>query len=226
MIFHLLPDAAAPFVLIAGLACPAAPAPVITVDFQNMPAHYKSDLSSAELGNFKIDTTFSHGANEIFKVGGLTQSQVKTSYKMKTLAQSNPQTHQSCVWIESINIEVSYSPIVYIASEYKQGSCRYNITAQHELRHVNTDIITLNEHIKDLQAAVAAVASTLKVHEPFATNDIEKVRAYFTQKIEHTVQAQSDAMERRRAQRQQLIDTRQEYLRLSKECPGEPNLLR
>lgn len=226
MTFAAVPDIAAPLILAAGLACPAAPAPAVTLDFQNTPAQYTSAMTSAQLGQFKIDTKFSHGPREVFKTGGLTQSNVKTTYKLKTSALNDPNTSQSCAWIESISLQVAYEPTVYIASEYQAGSCRYNVTAQHELRHVNTDVITLNEYTRDLQASVQALAAQMHVRGPFATTNIDRVRDELNQTVANVVQAQSDTMERRRFQRQQLIDTRQEYLRLSGQCPGEPSLLR
>jgi hypothetical protein len=207
------------------LSCPAVPPPEVTLDFHNTPPQYANNKSSAELGHFRIDTTFSHGPDEIFSVGGLTESHIKSgfslSYRALAYPGESPGSTQNCIWVDKISITVEYAPVIFIAQDYPSGTCRYGVTAQHELRHVNTDLITLREYLPKLKAAVQSMTRSLGVIGPVNANDIEKTRSLFMNVVRIELAKQADSMSSVRLMRQQQIDTRQEYLRLGMACPAE-----
>jgi hypothetical protein len=212
-------SASAAYVL-ASLQCPATTAPRVELKFDNVAPRYTADRTSAELGRFHIDTTFSHGPTEVFSVGGLTESHIESGFKMGFKMLTDPGTKNGCVWVDSVNIEVRYAPLVRIAKDFRPGTCHYDITTQHELRHVNTDVITLNEYLPKLKDAVKSITQGMGVQGPMSQKEMEDMRKLFIDVVRGEVEKQAAAMERVRFMRQQQIDTRAEYLRLSKSCPA------
>lgn len=215
----LLPPLAAGYLLTNAFICPAMPAPAVTTDFKNNPPTYKNDLSSKQLGSFTISTKFSHGPKEVFSTGGVTMGNISVNYEINFFQAQNAATEEFCLGVKDVAVTIDYSPDVYIASESKPGTCRYDTTLQHEIRHVNTDVLTLQEYVPLLQKAVADAAGNLPVTGPVNKKGLYVGQKQASDAVKSAVDAVVERLYSVRLARQQLIDTRQEYLRLSKVCP-------
>ena len=212
---------AAVYLLAAAQAsCPILPAPKVTIDFTNNPPLEINDKTSADLGQFHINTTFAHSRNEIFTVGGLTVSALEPQYHVLFNAAGDV-AGPVCLSLAQVGIDVNYAPRIYIASEAKAGSCRYKVTLQHEVRHVNTDIITFNEYLPQMAAAVQQAIDRMPPLPPIpAENEID-VQNRVMDLVRAALVQKTDELEQVRAARQQMIDTRAEYLRGSALCRDE-----
>ncbi len=207
----------AAYLLAAAAACPGAAAPIVHMDFVVTPAIQRNDLSSQNLGAFHISTTFSHSNRETWAVGGLTLSDFDPSYLIDFNLATNADG-ASCVSISTVQITVKYAPTIYVASEFKPGTCRFDSTLQHEARHVNTDIITFNELLPQLRQAVEDAAVAVGSVGPVAADQLIPARDKMVDRIKAALEAKAAEVEQLRFNRQQMIDTRQEYLRLSNLC--------
>ena len=211
------------YVLAAASGMCAAPAPpVVSMQLVETPPIQRNDLDSRALGSFHISTTFSHSRNEIFTVGGLTVSDFSPEYLIDFNAAPDTLSGWRCLSVKSVNISVKYAPTIYVASDFRPGTCRFDSTLQHEARHVNTDIITFNELLPVLRQAVQDAANQLGAVGPVKPDNMIAERDKMVDKLKAALVAKTDEIERIRFSRQQMIDTRQEYLRLSKLCAGEP----
>jgi hypothetical protein len=207
--------------LVGYLSCDPQAAPAVKVHFQQHPAQVTNNLTHQQLGTFNVQTQFSHGHNEIFITGGITESNIKTDFGVNFQMLQMPFNGPACVWVKDIDVTITYAPVVHIASEYKQGTCRFESTWQHELKHVNTDIITLRDSAPMIEAATQNAAAALGVIGPIKAEEIKPAQDRIVQQVGQAVKAAFDRTEQTRLQRQQTIDTREEYMRLSKLCPGE-----
>lgn len=151
------------------------------------------------------------------RVLGLTRGTARVQFETRTSLVIDRSGRWECA---SPQIAVSYgfSPMkVYVASEFAKGSCAYNEIYQHELRHVKTYQDHLARIEKDLadtltrrfatgapwRAPVGQTRMTLEreLNErwlPFITREIERVESA-----------------------QALIDTPEEYARVSESCNGD-----
>jgi hypothetical protein len=206
-------------ILAGAMQCPPPAVPAVQVQFINNPPTFSYDKTTRELGEIDSDTVFSQGPREVFITGGLTQSRISTEFSAGYKSLMHPKTRETCVWIDNINVKIVYSPLVHIASDYPAGSCMNRETTQHELRHVNVDIITINEHLPRLKAAVQNVSYDIGTQGPYAEADIDKARDLYMNVVRTALKTSAVEMNDIRMKRQQQIDTRQEYLRLSKVCP-------
>lgn len=211
----------AAYILAATGVCAAPPPPNVQMEFINTPPIERNDMSSKQLGGFHVSTTFSHSRNEIFTVGGLTVSDFSPVYLVDFNIPVDSITGWPCLSVKEVKIKVNYAPTIYVASEFPNGSCLYNNTLQHEVRHVNTDIITFNEFLPVLRQAVQDAANGIGAIGPLKPENVLRERDKMVDTLKAALAAKTDEIEKIRFNRQQVIDTRQEYLRLSGLCLSE-----
>lgn len=219
-----LPDpsaAAGLLMLVLAQGCPPQQAATVTINVVNNPPVYDNSYSSAELGEVPIDTRISQHSDEVFITGGLTRGEITTSWNTSFSKLLDESSGLSCLWLKSVDLTLSYTPTVYIASEHRPGSCRYNVIMEHEVRHVNTDIMTLNEYLPLIQQNLQYAVNTLGVHGPYLDMQMQSIQQNMRDVISGRLRDTLLEMDSLRRQRQQLIDTRQEYMRLSRLCPQE-----
>jgi hypothetical protein len=212
----------AAYVLAATGVCATPPPPAVEMEFINTPPVERNDLSGQQLGGFHISTTFAKSHNEVFTVGGLTVSDFSPSYFVDFAVPADPVSGWPCLSVKGVRIKVNYAPTVYVASEFRNGGCRYSTTLQHEVRHVNTDIITFNEFLPVLRQAVQDAANGIGAVGPLKPENIIRERDKMVDRLKAALEAKAGEIEKIRFNRQQAIDTRQEYLRLSSLCREEP----
>ncbi|TAL26906.1 MAG: hypothetical protein EPN97_18655 [Alphaproteobacteria bacterium] len=212
----------AAYILAATGVCAAPPPPAVEMEFVNTPPVERNDLSGRQLGGFHISTTFAKSRNEIFTVGGLTISDFSPAYLVDFSIPADTVTGWPCLSVKDVKIKVNYAPTIYVASEFRAGGCRYKTTLQHEVRHVNTDIITFNEFLPVLRQAVQDAANGIGAVGPLKPENLIRERDKMVDRLKAALEAKVDEIEKIRFNRQQVIDTRQEYLRLSALCREEP----
>lgn len=219
---HGIAALAKAFILVGTLTCSPAPLPAVELVFDNVPPVASHDKGHAELGSFQSSTQFSRGSKETFLTSGITESNISTFFNISFNRETDRQNGESCISIKDLKITVSYAPLVHIANSYKQGSCFYNITWLHELQHVNTDILTIKEFLPLYQKTVENTLLSIKTGKIVRAENVEKTQDDIAEKIKAALNWATEQMNTVRGQRQQMIDTRQEYLRLSNACPNEP----
>lgn len=215
-------SAAAPLVLSALTSCtPPAAVPQVLFEFQHVPAQVTHNLDHAALGQFATSTTFSHHSNEVFLTGGITESNIKTQFNVSFRHMIDQKTQATCLYVDKVTLSLNYAPVVHMASNFPANSCRFRTTWEHELRHVNTDLITLNETKGSLHQAAQQAVARLGAMGPHPYGEIPARQQGVIKYLETALEPTFKSIDALRLQRQQLIDTRQEYMRLSNACPNE-----
>ncbi|MDE1152930.1 MAG: hypothetical protein PW788_10375 [Micavibrio sp.] len=211
----------AAFLLAAMTVCSPQATPTVQMTFTNNAPVEINDKSSAELGSFHISTTFSHTRNEIFTVGGLMESNFAPEYRILFMTETDPVSGLACISPSQISIAVNYAPRIYIASEVARGTCRYTVNMQHEVRHVNTDIITFNEFLPQIGTAVQDAVNKIRPMGPTDAGGLTIAQNRITDIVQEALVRKTEEIEKIRLSRQQMIDTRAEYLRASALCQGQ-----
>lgn len=216
----MLQAGAPKLVFATALVCaPAQNVPSVALEFIPTQPKVTHNLDHQALGQFSVSTQFSHHKNEVFLTGGITESNIRTDYNVSFEQHVHPVTKKACLYVDHIDLKLHYDPVVHIANNYPQGSCRFKTTWQHELLHVNTDLVTLNERKGQLEQAARQVAQKITVIGPVDASALPVQQQAIIDQVGAAVQASFSNIDQLRMQRQQLIDTRAEYLRLSKACP-------
>lgn len=209
--------------ILAGLiTCEPQPAPELTFNLQNTPPQIDNTQSSRDLAGLKGNSTSPRYGSEFPIVGGLTASDFKAEFTMNFSKSFAKEGNDACLWIKDAVVTITYTPVVYVASNYRPGSCRYNLTEEHEMMHVGVDTITLKEFMPYIeQVANSGVAQAYSVG-PIDREEIDAEQNRLAKKLSTVLQEAIAQLQQARRMRQQQVDSRVEYRRLSTSCLDEP----
>jgi hypothetical protein len=126
-----------------------------------------------------------------------------------------------CPFFQYIEIEVYYGTVIFIANEFKKGTCRFESVMEHEMRHHKTNHDIAEKYAKmlerDLPKMVAEVEGLGYVHYTKADARFDFMRQSLIDAIQVYSEAMGEEMNRENAK----IDTLENYQAESKLCPGE-----
>lgn len=212
---------AAAYMLASIFSCDAQPAPALHFTVREKPPVFVSTRSTRELR--ALGTTLPNvNLAEFPTTSGITEGKVDLQTSIAFSSQETL-TGRYCLWPTEVDVTLSYEAHVYIASEYAPQSCRYAVTKQHELRHVAADEDALREFIPRLKKSAEARAAKGYPDGPFDLAGRDSMKNLVLETFRDGLARDLDKLEADRSRRQLAIDTRAEYTRLSRACPGEPS---
>lgn len=178
----------------------------------------RSDFSRdmTQLEKFHIDTVNPYGAKIDTHVGGLTAGTIKVEQKMSIAGASL--AGQTCLWPGQVQVTIRLDQVVYIAKEYKPGTCMNASVWEHEHKHVRVDREIINKYRPVFETQVRAAAARMGVIGPFDTQNQKAYQDHMMKQIGDAVSVITKQMETERNTRQQNVDTVQEYDRVSAVC--------
>lgn len=208
LLFTLVP-------LAAGAACPDRPelerAAVKVVEHVPAP-QYRYDLSRNDLTAW----TRKQGSNAAghSRTLGLTFATYETQWQFETLSQQHGRRY--CHWIRKVDVTLKIPSIfVFVANEYKQGSCQFAVISQHEAEHVRVNQSVVRKWGRILQDRLnQAVRRVNPVESPERDGGAAADRA-----LSGVVRQVIADMYKERDHGNGIIDTADNYDRTAKRCP-------
>lgn len=83
---------------------------------------------------------------------------------------------QYCVYLKEVNIYVGYkNPIIYVANEYKQGTCHFNRLLRHEQAHQQINKAVLDYFIPVMKRAAQRIANEIPAVKISRTKNRKKL---------------------------------------------------
>ena len=173
-----------------------------------------------------LDTTYGYKSLKVLgaalarpenQVLGLTLATSRVNFEIKTSSYVDHTGSWECS-SPQITVIYGFSPMtVYVAKEFPKGSCPYNEVYQHELRHVKTyqdHLVTIEKDLADTLRQRFATGSIWRAPKGQTRLMLEKEMnerwlPFIKREIERVESAQK------------LIDTPEEYARVSGACGGE-----
>lgn len=192
--------------------CSRLPPPSVTVKRFEEPISFNTTYDYKTIS--ALATAEYHAVKQVL---GLTRGDASVKFEIKSSSITDPSGRWECF---SPQIAVTYGfdqMTIYIAREFSKGSCAYGEIVQHELRHVKTYQDHLSSIERDLADTLtrrfitgapwrgpAGQSFTLLEKEMH-----ERWMPYIKREIGRVESAQA------------LIDTPEEYARVSGSCNGE-----
>jgi hypothetical protein len=147
---------------------------------------------------------------------GLTVTRYGAQVNYRTSVMRNPLSHFECT-SANIVIKMAYEPtVIYVGKEFRPGTCAYREILAHEMRHLNTYFEQLPKVEMVVRAALARRFPGKAVYGPTG-----EATAALKREIEEVWGPFFDAQMKKADQAHDVIDTPQEYARLSRVCKGE-----
>lgn len=201
-----------------GVRCTRQPPPPVRVIPSIGQIKQNHSLSQRDLTKMEIDTENPYGGRRTH-VGGLMSGEIRVEHKVGFVQEVYEQIGQVCVHFDAITVNMEINPTIYIASEHKAGSCRYNAIYEHEEKHVEADRIVVNKYARRIGEALSfALNKYGSTYGPFPAHRVAESQQRLQAYIDGIVKAEVDAMNAERLVVQQAIDSLEEYERVRRMC--------
>ena len=166
--------------------------------------------------SFRALTQLKGGAPANAYVLGLTRTQSRLEINLNGSILQDPRTGYECI-SPRIDVSLYYIPIViYVGSEFSPGSCAYDEILAHEMRHLKTYL----DHLPKVESVVRKALSDRFDNKPLYARS-GQARAALQREVDTGWMPYMKRELVKVEQKQTLIDTPQEYARLSRVCKGE-----
>ncbi|WP_193368314.1 hypothetical protein [Pelagibius marinus] len=191
-------------------------APTVEISISAPEFEVDHSLSRKELERHAAEE-YGHARAEGSAVFGLTAGRAHSQLFVHTLTEKR-QSGQRCVWPSRLVATLAYDgPIaVYVAREYRRGSCQYKAVLAHEMEHVAVLREALQDYKQKLEEALRQALD--RGLFPYTGRDgaLLKVRAesYFEAPFREALAA----AERERDRRNAALDTPESYRRTRAVC--------
>lgn len=198
------------------MKCSKARLADVNVMVTTNPVQVDNTKSVRELQNFKIDTVNPYGADALTEVGGLMSGGLQMKTNVEVSWETDKRT--ACFWYKTVNVTMHIDPTIYIASQWKPGSCKYAAILDHEKKHVLVDRQVATEWRPQVEAYLQKQVNRIGVIGPYPAAKAAATRESMTELIAKAMDAVSKPVNEDRMRRQQAIDNRNEYDRVSAVC--------
>lgn len=194
--------------------CPQPPDTRVHVNVKNEYAkvNYRFDHDRTALNKLATGMATTHKGSVL----GLTVSRygLKTQTQQQLVKADNGLT---CLWIRRVDATL-YIPdtTIYIASNYKQGSCQYNAVLEHEQEHVRLTRNLLPGFSSRLEQELKAQLGRIN---PVVTRAPDNASRIVQREIEKSMGAFMQRLENERDRANAHIDTEASYNRTAARCP-------
>ena len=199
-----------------------APArPIIHISTAETPVAFNLKKSVAQLNHMDIDTKSPFPSSYHTDVGGVMSGEIAVTHKMKfnTLVTDGKQ----CATLREVDVEISISPTVFIASDFQDQPCWFKQIFAHETKHVEVDRAIMKKYAGQMTDGL-----NLALMDPadyttgwVDTTAIGDMKDNMQAGIDQAIEVMFNKMMADRRKRQQQVDSRDEYERISAAC--KPN---
>lgn len=133
---------------------------------------------------------------------------------------TQPSKGTSCLWFDTININVKIDPKIVMAKEVYEDECTRKSIYKHEMKHVKADRAMVNEFSHILGDKIyKELKSKGLVAGPFPSSEKDIVTKKMQDTVFALVKDEYKWMAEERGRAQASIDNIEEYERVSAECP-------
>ena len=178
-----------------------------------------------QLRQFQIDTVSPYAPGAKVHVNGLMRGAIKVETSMNIAWQRLSSGDENCYWFNDIHINLMLSPTIYIAAEIPEPTCMYQSVLQHEYRHYAVDLSVAKDYQLVLQDELERFLQQTGAIGPFSKQMGDAPKQELVKRLDALMQSVNDRMKYDRMKRQSTIDTREEYERVVRSCPGDQGMM-
>jgi len=200
------------------LGCDQVARPAVHISMKETPVEFDLSLPVAALNRMQHATPYP--SNYHAEVGGVMNGEITLNHKTAFTRETNASGDKVCVVMKVIEVELSFSPTIYIASDLQHKTCLFKEIFAHESQHVDID----RDVVRKYQAQMTdGMNMMLMMPGDYSSGWIDTAGADHAQDnmqagIENALAVLFNKMMRERNERQLAIDTQQEYGRITRSC--------
>jgi len=201
---------------IAEAACTRDPTykPAIQINVIEPEIRYLRTKGKQQLATMKGQY---HKAREGWTPVGLTHGEMKLEIGV-SIESATRNDGRYCSRLKTVDVNVGFEVLdVYIAREYKSGTCQDRVVLAHERRHVLVYQSAITSYLPVLDRQLRNEAYNMA---PQVSSDPNKVLEAFHTRLSGAVQRSFDATRKSMVEKNAAFDTDREYRREQKKCPS------
>lgn len=199
-------------------ACPVQKSARVDVRWRSEPIKYDFSQSTADLASNHIDSENPYGTHVATDVGGLMSGKVQYKSSVEISSLRYPASQVTCLWIDKVVVDIVIDPTVLVANEHPKGSCEYVAVLEHEHKHVALDRKVVQDYLDPTRAAASAAVQKVGVVGPKPDADAETYKKKMSDYVQAALKVVMDKMYAERTARQKMLDSKEEYDRVSAQC--------
>jgi hypothetical protein len=195
--------------------CPSYPdVPInITTQFDDPTFDYSQNIAAIQ----RLSSDTSHSIKEGLTLG-LTRYDPVLEFRVP-IREVSLASGLSCAFVDHVDVTIGYKNVaVFIASEIPEDSCGFNQVLAHEQKHINVNKQILAEYTPRIERELKEY---LRLNGVFREQTHDYALSILQGKLHEILNGIIADMTQENMRRQQMIDTRAEYARVSASCGGQ-----
>ena len=193
--------------------------PKINVITNKSNVQYDFTKTKNEMSRFDIGTLSPYSPHHTVHVEGVMSANIRSEQLSDFVRETYDYADMGCLHIKKIDIKVDVDSTIYVARELPEGSCKHHEIVKHEKKHLFEDQLVINKYSKLVEDDLNAFVNETKgSFGPYKISDLSKVENDLRQQVADLVTKRHDEMNLERQERQQAIDTIEEYDEISASC--------
>lgn len=127
-----------------------------------------------------------------------------------------------CPFVKELNIEVFYATQIFVAKELKKGTCDFNVTLEHEVRHHETNVAAVEDVLIKLKKELPQIIAYME-RRYVPRSEMEKGFESLSSGLSDAIEVYGEYMYKEIDKRNKPIDSPENYERESNLCdPDNP----
>lgn len=202
------------------IQCKAKMIPKISVIANKSNVQYDFTKTKNEMSRFDIGTLSPYAPHHTVHIKGVMNANIRSEQWSDFVRETYEHADTGCLYIKKIEIKVDVDSTIYVAKEHPEGSCEHKEILKHEKKHLREDQLVINKYSKLVKDDLDGfVQKTKGSFGPYKISELSKVEKNLRQQIADLVTARHDKMNVERQERQQAIDSIEEYDAIAAACP-------
>lgn len=165
------------------------------------------NLTQLHTGSYRPGSSFVMGLG-----GGNYGLKGKLQFSVKS------QGALSCVKLDKIEGHFTVEPLMMIARDYRKGTCEYNAVLVHERLHVKALLDFQQEYARKFKSRLKKIAQRVNSAQIVSSSQTRIAQQQIQDQINAEIQAYFEQIKPIIQQRQQAIDSPEEYRHVNAKC--------
>jgi hypothetical protein len=204
----------------ADVKCILKQSPQINIRPYAAPVQYVNNYSAIALSELKTSTINPYQAGLPILKFGITNSARLIELEVLIGGESYSAFNVSCLWYQTINVDLKLFPIIYLANDISGQKCNREVK-KHELKHAQVAKLVISKYAhligNDLKGAVQGAGAM----GPYNNGEVEGMQEMMMNHIKSVISSRELQMHTELKTLNGQVDSEQEYNRISKICYEE-----
>lgn len=210
----------------AATMCQPPKASKINIKPETLDVRYNYSKSLEELQKFESGSINPYGFHQKSQVRGLMRGGIKVhdpdiKFGLRNVKDPRSKGEYVCAWYDSITLKITIDPEIMIAKEVAADKCMHNAVRVHELKHIKVDRQIVNNFSRAVGNKInEALKSRNYAGGPVPAGQEQELVNAMGEIIFKIIIHERKKMNLERAERQQAVDTLEEYEHITNQCPN------